>query len=486
VSLLLGACTATPASTDGPGSGVTPSVSVSAFSPTPIPTSTGPHHYRPGAETVHDPVFPALGNGGYDATHYAITIGYVPATKTLTGDAVITATAAQDLSRFTLDLRGLTVSSVTVNGAAARFAQVGDKLRVTPAHGIDVGTRMSVHVVYGGVPKKYSDPSLGTEGFLPYSSDDAIAQGEPHVAAAWYPVNDTPADKATYDITVTAPSKLAALSNGVLLSRTTSGATTTWHWAERQPMASYLATVVIGDYRVHTSTHNGLPVITAVDSALSQQIDADLAETPDIIDFLATQFGPYPFDAEGGIVQNDPQVGFALENQSRPVYSAKFFVNPASEEAQEVIAHELAHQWYGDSVSVADWSAIWLNEGFATYAQWLWRQHNGGETPQQTFDDMYNGGKLPKDAPAVRTPSNEFNDSVYDRGAATLEALRISVGDTAFFRIIRDWAAQRRYGNGSTAQFEALATSVSGKNLAPLFRAWLFTAGKPPYPKPLG
>jgi aminopeptidase N len=265
------------------------------------------------------------------------------------------------------------------------------------------------------------------------------------------------------------------------------GADTTWHWAERQPMASYLAMVAIGDYRVRTSTHNGLPVVTAVDASLPTFIDAVVARTPEIIDFLATQFGPYPFDAEGGIVQSDPAVRSALENQSRPVYSAGFFQAGASAVANtSVLAHELAHQWFGDSVTVADWSDLWLNEGFATYAQWLWLQHSGGMSPKATFDALYRGRSFPVGAPAVRTPATEFDDAVYDRGAATLEALRISVGDAMFFRIIQAWAAQRKYGNGSTAQFIGLAESMSGKALGPMFTAWLYTPGRPPYPKAIG
>ena len=449
-----------------------------------VPNS-GPHDYQPGAATIGDPLFPTSGNGGYDVSHYAVTIGWNPTTSTLTGDDVVMATATQDLSRFDLDLRGLTVSSVTVNGVAATFSRAADKLVVTPAHGIDVGTQIVTHVVYGGVPKKYSDPTLGDEGLLTYGNHEAVAQGEPQVAAAWYPVNDHPRDKAAYDITVTAPSAMSALSNGILVSKQAAGPNTTWHWAEDKPMASYLAFVAIGRYRVAMSTHNGLPVVTAVESTLPASIDAQMEQTPQIIDFLATQFGPYPFDAEGGVVQSDREIPFALENQTRPVYSSVFFPNGAND--LQVMAHELAHQWYGDSVSVANWSDIWLNEGFATYAEWLWIQHTTGVTPKQTFDRMVyssvGGAKFIREAPAVRTQANLFDQAVYAKGAATLEALRITVGDTAFFQIIRGWAVQRQYGNGSTAEFIAYADQVSGKSLDAFFHSWLYESATPPYPK---
>ena len=477
--LLAGCTSATPAAAP-----TTHAPTVSASSPT--ASSDGASGFTPGAATSDDRLFPELGNGGYDVNHYAITISYAPGTHAISGSDVVTATATQGLSRFDLDLRSLTVSSVTVDGHAAAYARSGDKLVVTPAAGIRRGTSFITVVTYAGVPKIYSDPTLGTEGFQTYGTQEAIAQGEPQGAATWFAVNDYPGDKATYDITVTAPSADAALSNGVLVSqKASSGGTTTWHWAESKPMASYLAFVAIGNYRVHTSTHNGLPVVTAVDAALPTSVDAVIARTPEIVDFLATQFGPYPFDAEGGIVQTDPTINFALENQTRPVYSSLFFRGPASADESGVVAHELAHQWYGDSVSLEQWSDIWLNEGFATYAEWLWTQHEGGASPLQTFTDWYQRGKLTTEAPGVRTRSNVFDNAPYDRGAATLEALRISVGDSAFFRIIKAWAAQREYGNGTTDQFIALAEQISGKQLGPLFTAWLDTPGRPAFPQPL-
>jgi aminopeptidase N len=457
-----------------------PSVPTSA----PLPQSSGSHHYLPGGASIGDSLFPHEGDTGYDATHYGITIGYDPAATRLTGDTVVTATATQDLGRFDLDLVGLQVQSVAVNNVpVAAFARVGNKLVITPTQGINKGASYTTRVVYGGVPVDHNDPQLGEEGLVP-SGPGAIAQGEPEGASSWYPVNDHPLDKATYDITITAPSDLSALSNGVLVSKMAVGATTTWHWSEDKPMASYLAMVVIGKYRVVNSTHNGIPVVVAVDKSLPTTVDAQVARTPEIVDFLATQFGPYPFDAEGAIVHNEPKFRFALENQTRPVYSYVFFQHGGDQ--THTIAHELAHQWYGDSVSVADWKDVWLNEGFATYAEWLWNQHEGGETPKQMFDEIYNGkGSLDPGATAEPTVATLFGDEVYGRGGATLEALRITVGDAAFFKIIRAWAADRKYGNGSTAQFIALADKVSGKSLDSFFKPWLFEKGKPPYPKRL-
>jgi aminopeptidase N len=440
-------------------------------------TSTTP---APGAATSGDSLFPEDGNGGYDVTHYAITISYDPATQKLTGANTITATATQALSRFDLDLHDLTVASVTVANHPATFSRSADKLAIVPSRSIPLGATFTTTIRYGGTPSPYNDPSLGFEGFIP-ETDGALAQGEPQVAASWYPVNDRPTDKATYDITITAPTALAAISNGVLDSKRSSGANTTWHWVESSPMASYLALVAIGKYRVTTTAHDGMPVVLAVADALPRMVDTALAETPAILDFLETQFGPYPFDAVGGVVHNDPRIRFALENQTRPTYAPAFFAG-GPDVASTVIAHELTHQWFGDNVTVGDWSDVWLNEGFATYAEWLWSGHEGRDTPKQKFDALYKATSFPTNPPASPTVRSVFGPSSYLRGAATLEALRITVGGDTFWRIVRGWAKLHAGGNATTAEFVAYANDISGRSLDSFLHAWLYDSGKPPYP----
>ncbi len=438
-----------------------------------------------GARDLGDRYVPGAGNGGYDVASYDLNLRYDPTGKRLTGTATITATATTGLTRFDLDLHGLTASTVTVDGVAATVRADGDELVLTPATPLLDRHRFVVRVGYGGIPRPYADPSLGSTGFLA-TTDGCIAIGEPQVAASWFPVNDHPSDKATYHIAIAAPDGLAALSNGVLQSKASAGGYTTWTWDESAPMAPYLATIVIGNYRVHTSTHDGLPVVTAVDPRLPPSVDAVLARTPEVVDFLATKFGPYPFNAMGGIAIDDARVSFALENQTRPIYGSGFFTDP--DQAIQVVAHELAHQWFGDSVSVHDWQQIWLNEGFATYAEWLWSAAHGGLTEQQIFDKLYAGSAKimwqtpPGDPPTTDLFSEKTGGSVYTRGAMTLQALRIAVGDSTFFRILRTWAQQRAGSTGTTAQFVALADQLSGKQLDPLFAAWLFGTVRPPKP----
>jgi peptidase M1-like protein/immune inhibitor InhA-like protein len=210
-------------------------------------------------------------------------------------------------------------------------------------------------------------------------------------------------------------------------------------------------------------------------------VAASFAREPEIIRFESSVFGPYPFRAAGGIVDDVAGLGFALENQTRPIYAREFFTDRAS--ADGVVVHELAHQWYGDSLSVANWRDIWLNEGFATYAEWLWSEREGDGTAQEIFDANYAG--IPADDPfwalpiADPGPDRLFDNAVYTRGGMTLHALRLRVGDAAFFRILKTWAAAHAGGNVSTPQFIAWAERISGQQLDDLFTAWLYTPSKP-------
>jgi aminopeptidase N len=436
--------------------------------------------FRPGAADAGDPYVPGRGNGGYDVTHYGLDVRYDPRTDRLTGRATITATATQDLSRFNLDLVGLNVGAVTVADRRAEHRRADGELVVTPHDGLARGRSFTVRVDYAGVPTPVTDGELGSGGFL-HTADGAIAVGQPDSAATWFPVNDHPSDKASYDIAVTVPDGVSALSNGVPGPQSSADGWTTWRWSERTPMASYLSTLVIGNYRVVTGVHAGRPMVTAVAASLPATGGAanSVGRTGEIVDFLASRFGPYPFDSYGGIVVADERIGYALETQSRPVYGPAFFSgdhpNPS------VVAHELAHQWFGDSVSLYRWGDIWLNEGFASYAEWLWEEHDGGRTAQRNFELQY--ASTDWSQPSVE-PGRErmFGTAVYKRGALAVHALRRTVGDDAFFRILRTWTSERATGNATTSDFVALAERVADRPLRPLLDAWLVGGAAPTLP----
>jgi len=443
------------------------------FSPVPAQASGG---FSPGAPGAGDAYFPDMGNGGYDVTHYQLELRYDPATDVLDAKARIAARATQNLSRFNLDFLGpLTIDRLTVNGARVEYVREGaQELVITPRHGLRHGSRFVVEVSYHGVPQKIDDPELGLSGWVA-TEDGAVALNQPFGAATFYPVNDTPRDKATYEYRLTVPEGLAALANGEPGPTRTAGGWTTSTWRMNRPMASELAMVAIGRYIVHADARN----ITAIDTALDPedlQGAAFHTLTAEVQAWQETVFGPYPFISTGGIIDK-VGVHYALETQGRPVYDQN-----DSRLRTSTIVHELAHQWFGDSVSPNKWADIWLNEGFATYTEWLYSEHTGGATVQQIFDRTYaQRPEAPVWQGIVADPGrdNIFNSLVYNRGAMTLHVLRLSIGDDAFFTLLRRWATKNRYGNVSTPDFIAFAERVSGQQLDDLFAKWVFTSGKP-------
>ena len=659
-----------------------------------LPAAAAGHtikRFGPGAPGIGDPYFPLDGNGGYDVRHYDLDVAYDPPSDRLKGVATIRARATQNLSRFNLDLVGLTVRSITVEGRRATWTRDGGELTVRPRKGLRKHKRFTTVVAYDGVPETIGDAEIGRSGFI-HTDDGTFVAGQPDVAATWYPVNDHPLDKASYTFHVTVPKGLEAISNGVLKSTRTRHGRTTWNWDAEEPMASYLSTATIGEFDLrayrrggirywdaidpdlyagqptrtgdqyaisqtanssykrlsrtisvpaggaqlsfwvhrdtepewdflfveahaagsdewttlpdlngHTSDNTGFScpvgwhaihpflehyqtdngdftcdpagttgvwnaasgagdgyeqwavdlgeyaggdvevsisyvsddsvqlggvfvddvVVSTGEGSTSFEADGDeldgwtvpgapegspgnangwfagtveegpptlgevaeaaLDKQPQIIAFLAGVFGRYPFSAAGGIVDDVDDVGFALETQTRPIYSKVFFTDQL--DGDLVVVHELAHQWVGDSLALAAWQHIWLNEGFATYAEWLWLEEQGVQTAQQSFDNI--AGGIPAGDPfwelVIGDPGPDLvlELPVYFRGAMTLHALRLEIGDGDFFRLLRRWTTSRAGDNVTTPEFIGLAERISGEDLDAFFGTWLFTPEKP-------
>lgn len=658
------------------------------------PAHGAPPGPTPGAPGIGDPYYPLAGNGGYDVQRYRLSLAYDPATDVLSGRAQITARATQALSSFNLDLDGLTVRQVRVNGALALFSRTGGELTIRPGSAIADRALFTVVIVYDGIPETIDD-LFGLSGFL-HTDDGTLVAGQPFGAATWYPVNDHPLDTASYLISISVPDGLTAVANGVLAGRHSRNGTTTWIWSAAEPMASYLTTMTIGEFDLRSYRADGVRYWDAVDpdlydpvfeprtgsqSAMSQQadlsykrltttidvpadgdqtltfwirrdtefawdhffveahtpgtddwttlpeasgitsgstgascpiwlgmhpflehyqtdngdgscastgttgewnaatgasdgyeswsvdlsgyagtaveisltyasddsvqaggisiddidapgtahdtsfeddgdeldgwtvpgapegsepnandwiagtsadgpagpgavIDASFARQPEILSFLSDYFGPYPFTSAGGIVDDDPRLTFALETQTRSVYSLLFFTDSVS--GDSVVVHENAHQWFGDDVPLGRWQDIWLNEGFATYAEWLWSEHEGLGTPDEIFDFYMT--VIPPDDPFWSLPIGDpgpdalFDPPVYLRGAMTLHALRLEVGDATFFQILRSWARLQSGDNVTTPEFVRHTERFAGAQLDDLFDTWLYSTTKPPFP----
>jgi aminopeptidase N len=430
-----------------------------------------------GAPGVGDPFYPLGGNGGIDVEDYGLDLAYDPATEILQGRATLQVRATQDLSRFDLDLRGFQLGTVTVDGAAARILRDGQELVITPARALRRGAAFTVVVPYTGRPETVIDPDGSSEGWV-YTDDGAVVVGEPQGSPGWYPANDTPRDKATFTVKMTVPQGLTAVGNGALLSPpATSGGRTTFTWRERFPMAPYLATITLGRFQVSEGeTPKGIPTYVAIDPRQASSASAVMRKLPAMTDFLIDLYGAYPFETVGGIVDDAPSLGYSLETQTKPVF------DDAPDEA--TLLHELSHMWFGDAVTLRVWPDMWLHEGFATWSEWIWFERQGGKTAAQRFKQLANTPAQqswfwnpPPGDPG--SAADLFDGTIYDRGAMTLQALRERIGDAAFFRVMRGWYAEHRYGNASTAEFVALAERESGRDLGAFFDTWLYTAGKP-------
>jgi aminopeptidase N len=427
------------------------------------------------AERPREPFFPHSGNVGYDALRYDVDLDYRPEQRQLIGFTEIRAQALQRLSRFSLDLVGLRVDGVQIYSEEAGFHRGRDKLIVEPATPIAKGSRFSVFVSYRGHPRRLIDSDGSSEGWYP-TDDGALAVGEPLGPAAWLPSNNVPADKARFEVRVTVPDRLKAVANGILTGVERRDGRATYSWREAKPMSTYLAVVNIGRGRLLREEIAGLPSWTLVDPRMAEQAAPVLAKLGETIRFLSGAFGPYPFESAGSLVDHAPELGYALETQSRPIYA---FVPDIT-----TLVHETAHQWFGDSVGLRRWPNIWLNEGFATWAQWYYAEHHGGRSARAIFNRLY---RLPASKTEIWEPpsghpggpENLFAQSTYVRGAMALEALRIKVGTKPMLKTLRRWATANRYGSADIEDFIALAEQISGENLGPLFQRWLYQRGKP-------
>jgi aminopeptidase N len=440
-----------------------------------VPTASGAGRTGAGSAGVGDPLFPRAGNGGYDVSSYDVSVRYQARRGAIDASVAIRATATQRLTSFHLDLHGLRIRSLNVDRIPAGFRRRGDELIIKPPRPIRAGDRFAVDIAYAGVPRTYVDPDGGKEGWVP-TSDGAVVVNEPLGAMTVLPVNNHPTDKATWKIRLDLPRRLVGVSNGRLVSRAVRDGRSIWRWRTDDQMASYLMTMTIGKFRIYRATAaDGTPILTFVDPRRDGvRAQRSVATTRKVMRWLSASFGRYPFETSGAVIDPSP-VGYALEVQTRPVYS---YVPDA-----RLQVHELSHQWFGNAVSVSTWQHIWLNEGFATYAEWLWAARKNPGRAEDLFRMYYARPRydsLWRPAPArPGEPINMFGDPVYIRGAMALHVLRREVGSRTFFRICREWVRKHAGSDASTADLRRLAERVSGEELGGLFRDWVWSRGRP-------
>lgn len=435
-----------------------------------------------GAPGIGDPYFPLDGNGGIDVARYEIHDRYDFASGKLSGWTKVSLTTTADLSGFNLDFL-LPVQSVTMGGRDLDFKQ-RQSHELVINHPFTDGEAVDLVIRYAGKPAAY-----GYDGEHNWLANDheVVAMNQPHMAPWWFPSNDHPLDKASMSISITVPKANRVVANGTLDQRTVHGkmATTTW---TAGPMVPYLAFFGAGRYAIEKSNAHGTPSYVAVSKALKpaeQQTAMRLMKkTPALQHWLVGQLGDYPFSTTGGLTTSLP-VGFALENQTRPTYPYM----GDGQGAVSTVVHELAHQWFGDSVALHSWQDIWLNEGAATFMEDYYAETHGGETASHRLRSTYDGAdpddefwdlEVADPCPGHTGCVNRiFDNRVYQRGALALQALRNVMGDADFWTLLRTWVTDHRGGNGSTQQFQALADDISGTDLTGFFDAWIHSTTKP-------
>jgi aminopeptidase N len=443
---------------------------------------------KAGSPGLGDSYYPDFGNGGYDVSHYTldITVNEV-STSNLTAITTIEATATQDLLSFNLDFIGFKIDSITVNNVTADYSRKGQELTVTPLKPLMTGQPFTAVIRYNGSPEEMQSVALPVQTGWIIAENRSFVLSEPDGSAGFFPVNDHPLDKATYTFHVTVPEPFEVAANGVLTETLDNGDSTTFTFELRDPMASYLATINIDEFDVEEmESEGGIPIRNYYSSDLPKEVREPFARQGEMLDYFSEVFGPYPFEVYGSLVMNT-EFGSALENQTLSIYGIDMIDYEDVEGTELTVAHELAHQWFGDSVSVADWSDIWLNEGFATYSEGLWLEHLYGPEGMDDFirfiyaDVADNPGYYvsPGDPPA----DDLFNGGVYLWGGLTLHALRLEVGDEAFFEILKTYFAMYKNSNATTDDFIAVAETVSGQELDEFFDLWLYSEKIPPIPE---
>jgi aminopeptidase N len=461
-------------------------------SPTAVPTSTlaTTPSLMPivgqAEDGIGDPYFPGLGNPGYDARHYAISLDVEPESGQIIGKTTLEASATADLSTFNLDFPGLEIDHIKVNDSPAAYSRDGRELIITPEKPLQAGDKFTVEIAYHGVPQPELVPALQLEMGWERGTSKAInVLSEPDGAESWYPVNDHPLDKATYRFEITVPQPWVVAATGNLLGTVSEGNKVRYIWEMDKPMASYLASVDIDHYIMQESMGpDNIMIRNYIPQDVDPTLTSNLDRLPEMIAYFSDLFGPYPFNEYGVLIADETITpcldgSLSLEAQSLSIHCPSEYML-----SEAVLAHELAHQWFGDSVSLKRWQDIWLKEGFATYAQWLWETRGQGVQAVTALADeqkKFSG----QDAEIGQPPVNGLYDwESYVGGALVIHALRLQVGDEVFFKILRTYLERYRYGNAGTEEFIAVAEEVSGQKLSAFFDSWLMQTTLPDWPTP--
>ena len=475
------------------GSGVQTESAVEVPSSTAPPTTEAPETTSPPETTETtttepgdgpstssgDSLLPELGSADLDVASYDLRLSYDPETDRLAGSVDITTTVDQALDEIALDAADIVVETVTVDGEPATFDHQSPELLVRPAAPVDPDELFVVSITYSD--ERHADSlGFGLGGGFYTTANGAHTLNEPDGSRTWMPSNDHPSDKATWRFEITVPAGVTAVANGRLVEERPGTGVTTWVWQEDDPMATYLTQLLVGPYSVldgGATDEVPLTNVAFTDDVSRMQPYFDL--TAEQIQFFEPFFGPYPLDRYG-LAFVDSVPGLAMEHQGRSLFARDDFRGGTPDYiAHLLLAHELAHQWFGNAVTPADWSDLWLNESFATYAQWMWLEHINETTVEREADANLQQRQTPTEPTGEPSLNGLFGYERYDGGAVVLHALRRELGDEAFFTVLQRWVAENNGSSRTSADFIALAEDVAGRSLTEFFDAWLYSPSVP-------
>jgi aminopeptidase N len=455
----------------------------------------------PGAPGLGDRLFPLLGNGGYDTLHYNLDLRYETSdpSQSVDGTVTIFARATQSLSQFNLDFAGESVGSVSVNGRTASWTRDDGELVITPKRPLAKNRKFVVKVSdFVAVPTEPSDDPTSTGFFV--TPDGSATAPQPDLAHLIFPSNDHPSDKASYSFRFDVPSDVIAVANGVPTGRRERDGRSYWSYVQRQPMATELVQLAVGKYDLlWAGRHRGVPIRNVIAHSLRSVGDPAVALTPEHLDWMTARAGGYPFDLYGSLIV-DATLGFALETQTISLYDKVWFTEYGQGTWDPTMLHELSHEWFGNSVSPDTWSDLWLNEGHASWYEFVYAEEKGflaedttgypDDTGHATLEELMravyaHGDEWRADDGPVAAPSSAdtlFAFQRYHGGALVLYALREEIGARAFDRLEREYVQRFRGESVGTDDFIALASKVAHRDLSDFLGDWLYGTTTPPMP----
>jgi aminopeptidase N len=384
--------------------------------------------------------------------------------------------ALEGLGRFSLDFSGdYAIGKLTVDGQPAEYQWSEDKLSVDLPQALRQGAAFALDVSYHGQPRAINSRYMPFAPLgLNFEDGAAYVISQPDGARTWFPANDHPQDKARFRFEITVPAPYVVAANGQPQATIDHGdGSLTYVWDSPMLMAPYLATIAVDEYVViEESAPNGIPLRHFAPPERADEAARFFSVTGDMLVFLEEYFGPYPFESYGHAIT--PLQGIVLETQTMVIL-------PSHPLPSRVLLHELAHQWFGDSVGVASWGDIWLSEGFATYASWLWQGEQSSQALEQELGNTENLAPQSDSGNPLADPAPEdlFGFDSYYKGAWVLHMLRQQIGDEAFFRLLPTYHARFRDGVASSADFQGIAEEISGQDLDQFFEQWVYGRGMP-------